>query len=83
MTITLTPVLRWALSLTMIALAITSIGLAVLLAAGAFTTYTATLGAGVTMGALVGSNVTLVCISVTERRTLRRRHQQSAPVPVH
>lgn len=76
MTITLTPTLRRMLSLTMIALAITSTGLAALLAAGAFTTYTATLGAGVAMGALLGSNLTLVSISITERRTHRQQHEQ-------
>ncbi|WP_037140584.1 hypothetical protein [Rhodococcoides fascians] len=80
MTITLTPALRWVLSLTMIAVAMITTGLSASIGAGVLPSHGATLGACVVVGELLGVNLTLVWVSVIERRTHRR---QFAPVPVH
>lgn len=81
MTITLTPALRLAMYLTMIALAVTMTGLSISLVLGAFDTYAAKLSVHAAVGVMLGFNLALLCISVAEHRTLRRQHQQAAPVP--
>ncbi|OZF42099.1 hypothetical protein [Rhodococcus sp. 14-2470-1a] len=84
MTITLTPALRQVLSLTMIAVAIITTGLSASIGAGVLPTDGATLGACAVVGALLGVNLTLVWVSVIERRTHRRQHDpQSSPASIH
>lgn len=81
MTITLTSALRLAMYLTMIALAVTMTGLSISLVLGAFDTDGATLAVVAVLATMLGFNLALLCVSVAEHRTLRRQHQQAAPVP--
>lgn len=75
---TITPALRLTMSLTMIALAIIMTGLSIALVLGAFTTVAAKLGATAVIGTLLGFNLALLCVSLTERQTLRRVRQHAA-----
>lgn len=80
---TITPTLRLTMSLTMIALAIIMTGLSIASVLGAFTTVAAKLGINVVIGTLLGFNLALLCVSLTERLTLRRARQHPAAMQLH
>ncbi|MCZ4277427.1 hypothetical protein [Rhodococcoides yunnanense] len=80
---TITPTLRLTMSLTMIALAIIMTSLSIASVLGAFTTVAAKLGINVVIGTLIGFNLALLCVSLTERLTLRRARQHAAAMQLH
>lgn len=78
----ITPTVRFAMNLTMIALAITMTALSSALAFGAFDTDATKVGAAVIVATLLGFNLALLAVSFTERNTTRRQRQHAAPSSV-
>lgn len=75
---TTTPTVRFAMNLTMIALAITMTALSWALVFGAFDTDATKFVVGLTAATLLGFNLALLAVSFTERHTSRRQHQHTA-----
>ncbi|WP_155291691.1 hypothetical protein [Rhodococcoides fascians] len=75
---TITPTVRFAMNLTMIALTIIMTALSWALVFGAFDSDATKFVVGLTAATLLGFNLALLAVSFTERHASRRQHQHTA-----